>query len=66
VSTAHDFTLDDLQPWVLRAFEDAYQHRQRDKASREDWADAWINCLLFLRSTGSFKAREGEHAAGQH
>ena len=48
-------TLDDLQPWVARAFEDAYQHRPRERASREDMAYGFLSALVYLRSVSSFK-----------
>jgi hypothetical protein len=38
----HELGLDDLQPWALRAFEDAYQRRPRDQASRDDIAYGFL------------------------
>jgi hypothetical protein len=50
-----DLTLANLQPWALRAFDEAYERRPRNKGSREDVAYGWVQCLLYLHSFGSFK-----------
>lgn len=53
-----DPTLDDLREWVRRGFEQAYEHRDRPQMSRQDMAYGWLQCLLYLRSFGSFKPRD--------
>jgi hypothetical protein len=37
--------IDDLQPWSLRTFEQAYKQRSREQASRDDMALAFVQAL---------------------
>jgi hypothetical protein len=53
-TVSHGLTEDDLQPWVRRELERAYEQRERPKCSREDFADGYIAALRALRSTSSF------------
>ncbi len=55
--------LDDLQPWALRAFEDAYQHRPRDQASRDDIAYGFLQALLWAHVTSAFRGVSGPAAS---
>jgi hypothetical protein len=50
-------TLNDLQPWALRAFESAYSDlsKRREKCSPEDFAGGFIAALAWSRSSSSFK-----------
>lgn len=47
-------TENDLQPWMQRELERAYQDRERPKCSREDFADGFIAALVALRSKSAF------------
>jgi hypothetical protein len=47
--------LDDLQPWALRAFEDTYQRRPRDQASRDDIAYGFLQALLWAHVASAFR-----------
>lgn len=47
-------TVEDLKPHAARALEEAYQHRSRIQASREDFSSGFIAALEWLRSTSSF------------
>jgi hypothetical protein len=60
-----DLTIADLAPWAKRAFEEAYDRRVRDKASRADLAEGFIAALLYARSWSSFRdADAARRAAG--
>lgn len=54
-SDASRLTEDDLTPYMQRQLDQAYQERDRPKASREDFAAGFIAALLALRSRSSFK-----------
>jgi hypothetical protein len=51
----HELSLDDLQPWALRAFEDAYQRRSRDQASRDDIAYGFVQALFWAHVNSAFR-----------
>ena len=48
-------TEEDLTPMMKRAFEKAYEVRERKQASREDYAQGFIAALLALNSKSSFR-----------
>jgi hypothetical protein len=56
-------TVEDLTPWTARGLEEEFQHREREKCSREDFAAGFIAALVWLRSASSFKQRPGGPAA---
>ena len=59
-------TVDDLQPWALRAFEHAYADlgKRRDKCSREDFASGFIAALEWVKSWSSFKSTGAPSRSG--
>jgi hypothetical protein len=61
-SFGHELGLDDLQPWAQRAFEDAYQHRPRDQASRDDIAYGFVQALRWARVLSAFRGGGGPAA----
>lgn len=44
----------DLQPWMVRALEEAYQQRERPRCSREDFRDGFLSALVSINSKSSF------------
>ena len=48
-------TEEDLTPMMKRAFDQAYEERERKQASREDYAQGFIAGLLALNSKSSFR-----------
>ena len=57
--SSQEISLDDLQPWALRAFEDIYQRRPRDQASRDDIAYGLLRALLWAHVTSAFRRVNG-------
>lgn len=46
----------DLAPYTQRALDSAYRNRERQKCSRDDFADGYMAALIDLRSSSSFAA----------
>lgn len=59
-------TIEDLQPWARRAFEEAYADlsKRRYKCSRDDFASGFIAALEWAKSSSSFRVKESpQHQA---
>jgi hypothetical protein len=49
------WAIDDLQPWALRAFEQAYRQRPGEQASRDDLAYGFVQALRWAHVTSAFR-----------
>jgi hypothetical protein len=53
-------TEDDVYPYSVKRLEDSYQHRERPKCSRDDFADGYLAALRDYLPNSAFKAGSRE------
>jgi hypothetical protein len=47
--------VDDLEPWALHAFEQAYRRQPHEQASRDDIAYGFVPALRWAHVTSAFR-----------
>lgn len=57
---------DDLTHFNAQALEAAYQGRARPKCSRDDFADGWMACLVYLRARSAFRSGRYQTEEGRN